>query len=111
MVYVYIIFSSSLNKYYVGYTEDVKMRLAQHNAGKGNFTSKGIPWVFVNKIECNSRSEVVRLELKIKKRGIKRYLQDNHLVWVVRVVAQPGSALAWGASGRWFESSPPDIIQ
>ena len=23
-------------------------------------------------------------------------------------MAQPGSALAWGASGRWFESSPPD---
>ena len=25
-----------------------------------------------------------------------------------RGVAQPGSALAWGASGRWFESSHPD---
>lgn len=25
-----------------------------------------------------------------------------------RVVAQPGSALVWGARGRWFESSPPD---
>ena len=24
------------------------------------------------------------------------------------MVAQPGSALAWGARGRWFESSPPD---
>ena len=28
----------------------------------------------------------------------------------VRVVAQPGSALVWGARGRWFESSPPDTI-
>ena len=26
----------------------------------------------------------------------------------IRVVAQPGSALVWGARGRWFESSPPD---
>ena len=24
-------------------------------------------------------------------------------------MAQPGSALVWGASGRWFESSPPDL--
>ena len=24
------------------------------------------------------------------------------------MVAQPGSALVWGARGRWFESSPPD---
>ena len=26
----------------------------------------------------------------------------------IRGVAQPGSALAWGARGRWFESSHPD---
>ena len=26
-----------------------------------------------------------------------------------RGVAQPGSALAWGASGRWFKSSRPDF--
>ena len=28
-----------------------------------------------------------------------------------RDVAQPGSALAWGARGRWFESSRPDNYQ
>lgn len=28
---------------------------------------------------------------------------------VFRGVAQLGSALAWGARGRWFESSRPDI--
>src|SRR6266568_5647803 len=28
-----------------------------------------------------------------------------------RGVAQPGSALAWGASGRWFESSRPDHLK
>ena len=27
---------------------------------------------------------------------------------VSRGVAQPGSALEWGSSGRWFESSRPD---
>ncbi len=27
----------------------------------------------------------------------------------IRDVAQPGSALAWGARGRWFESSRPDF--
>ena len=29
----------------------------------------------------------------------------------VRGVAQPGSALAWGASGRWFKSSRPDHLK
>lgn len=28
-----------------------------------------------------------------------------------RDVAQPGSAFAWGASGRWFESSHPDHFE
>lgn len=27
-----------------------------------------------------------------------------------RDVAQPGSVLAWGARGRWFESSHPDFF-
>ena len=29
--------------------------------------------------------------------------------FIFRDVAQPGSALAWGARGRWFESSRPDL--
>ena len=29
-------------------------------------------------------------------------------MWQFRDVAQPGSVLAWGARGRWFESSHPD---
>jgi hypothetical protein len=28
---------------------------------------------------------------------------------IPRDVAQPGSVLAWGARGRWFESSHPDF--
>lgn len=78
-VYVYILYSSSLDKYYVGSSEDVSKRMLQHNSGKGNFTSKGIPWRLVTFLTCNSRSEAIQLEKKIKNRGIKRYLQDNGL--------------------------------
>ena len=28
----------------------------------------------------------------------------------IRDVEQPGSLLAWGARGRWFESSHPDEL-
>jgi putative endonuclease len=79
MFYVYIIYSSSLEKYYIGSTEDLQKRLVQHNSGKGNFTQKGIPWKLIVSIECKSRTEAVQLEIKIKKRGTKRYLQDNNL--------------------------------
>jgi putative endonuclease len=80
MFFVYILYSSSLEKYYAGSTEDVEKRFAEHNIGKGKFTSTGIPWILITTFSCNSRSEAVVLETKIKKRGIKRYLQDNHLV-------------------------------
>lgn len=79
MIFVYILYSSSLEKYYVGSTHDVDKRLQQHNSGKGKFTSKGIPWILITTFESSSRTDAVRLELKIKKRGIKRYLQDMNL--------------------------------
>ncbi|MBX9783887.1 MAG: GIY-YIG nuclease family protein [Chitinophagaceae bacterium] len=69
---MYIIYSSSLNQYYVGGTQDVNMRLEQHNNGKGNFTSKGIPWLLKYEQVYFSRFKAVNVELKIKKRGAKR---------------------------------------
>ena len=80
MFYVYILYSSSLERYYVGSTDNVEKRLNQHNSGRGNFTSKGCPWTLISKFECKERSEAMRLEIQIKKRGIKRYLQDHNLV-------------------------------
>jgi putative endonuclease len=76
MYFVYILYSNTLDKYYVGSTENLSNRLLEHNRGKGNFTSKGIPLILIHSIDCETRSEAIRLELKIKKRGIKRYLQD-----------------------------------
>jgi putative endonuclease len=65
-----------LSKCYCGSTDNFAKRLNEHNAGKGNFTSKGIPWEKVKIIELASRSEAMKLESQIKKRGIKRYLDD-----------------------------------
>ena len=73
-------------KYYVGHTQDLDDRLKRHNAGEGKFTKAGIPWELRWKLECKTRSEAIILENKIKKRGIKRFLDDLN----VRGVAQPG---------------------
>ena len=77
MFLVYILFSSSLNKYYVGSTQHLDIRLEEHNRGKSPFTKTGIPWTLVQTISCASRTEAVQLENQIKKRGITRYLDDN----------------------------------
>ncbi len=73
---VYIIHSEKLDKYYVGSTQDIDVRLKIHNTGASKFTKSGIPWTIVHAVDCINRTEALRLEKKIKKRGIKRYLID-----------------------------------
>jgi putative endonuclease len=76
MYFVYILLSEKLDRYYVGSTNNIVDRLKRHNGGQGKYTSKGVPWELITSFEVNSRSEAVNLEMKIKKRGIKRYLLD-----------------------------------
>jgi predicted GIY-YIG superfamily endonuclease len=45
MWYVYIIRSANLpEQEYIGYTSDLKKRIAGHNDGKSRHTAKFIPW-------------------------------------------------------------------
>ena len=74
--FVYVLFSESANKYYIGHTQDVDARLFEHNSGQGNFTSKYAPWRLVWSKSMNSRGEAMKLENKIKKRGAARFLKD-----------------------------------
>ena len=79
MFQVYILFSPSLKKYYVGSTQHLDIRMEQHNRGKSPYTKKGMPWSLIHFSECSDRSEATLLEMKIKKRGIKRFLMDQDL--------------------------------
>ncbi len=76
---VYIIYSKKLSKFYVGQTIELADRLKRHNDGRSKFTKRGIPWYLVHCFEVTSRSEAMQLERKIKKRGIKRFLEDQHI--------------------------------
>jgi len=75
--YVYILFSQTRLKYYVGQTQDFEKRIKRHNKGLVLSTKGGIPWELVKRFELESRSEAMKLERKIKKRGIARFLKDN----------------------------------
>ncbi len=74
---VYILYSEKWRRYYVGQTQDFKSRLDRHNKGLVKSTKGGVPWVLKRKIEVENRSEAMKLETKIKKRGIRRFLNDN----------------------------------
>ena len=42
--HVYILYSKTLDRFYVGFTTNLTNRLAEHNAGESAYTSGGIPW-------------------------------------------------------------------
>jgi len=79
--WVYILQSASKGRYYCGQTNSLDIRIDEHNDPNytGSKTTKRFngPWKLVWKKECETRSNAMMLEKKIKKRGIKRYLKDN----------------------------------
>jgi len=72
---VYIIYSAKLDKYYVGYTEDIDQRLMQHNEGISTFTSKATDWVLKYTAVFNSRTEAHQRESEIKKKKSRKYIE------------------------------------
>lgn len=77
MYTVYILYSESLKKYYTGQTQNFENRLERHNSRKEKYTKRGVPWHLVWETNLPTRSEALKLEHKIKKRGAKRYLDDQ----------------------------------
>ncbi|MEQ9403150.1 MAG: GIY-YIG nuclease family protein, partial [Cyclobacteriaceae bacterium] len=49
------IFSEKLNKFYVGSTQDLTIRLDDHNNSRSAFTKTGKPWKLVWSKSFNSR--------------------------------------------------------
>jgi len=77
---VYILRSESMGRYYCGQTSNLAKRLAQHNDREDRLTltTKRFagPWALVWSRGCPTRSEAMRLERAIKRRGTSRYLEE-----------------------------------
>ena len=79
MFTVYILYSNKVNKFYVGYTSDIHLRLSQHNDALSKYSKSGIPWQIIYTIELVEKREAIILEQRIKKNGAKRYLERNNI--------------------------------
>ena len=72
--FVYLIISKNKQKYlsYVGYTNNLKKRLVQHNASKGAKFTRGRKWILAYSVSYDSKSKALREEYKLKKNYILR---------------------------------------
>lgn len=69
MLIVYILYSESLQKYYVGQTQNIENRLIEHNVGETKSLRTGIPWSLVWQTTVSTRQESMEVEKRIKNIG------------------------------------------
>jgi putative endonuclease len=76
MYHTYIIYSESIDKFYVGYTHNLTLRLERHNNGWGKYSSKGIPWKLAYSEVFTSKSDAIKRENEIKKKKSRKYIES-----------------------------------
>ena len=77
MSHCYILFSKSLNRFYVGACQNLEERIENHNHGtygKTTYTSIATDWELFMDIGSTDFSHARRLELKIKSMKSKTYI-------------------------------------
>ena len=59
--------SPGTKKTYVGYTNDIKLRLEKHNSNRGAKSTKGYKWLVIYTKKFKSKNEAMSFEYKLKK--------------------------------------------
>jgi putative endonuclease len=64
--------TTGFNKTYVGYTNDIKLRLEKHNSNKGAKSTKGYKWKLIYQKKFKNKNEAMSFEYKLKKNRLER---------------------------------------
>jgi len=59
-------------KTYVGYTNNLKLRLEKHNTNKGAKSTKGYKWLLIYNKKFKTKNDAMSYEYKLKKNKILR---------------------------------------
>ena len=73
---VYILYSHSRDRYYIGYSKNPNERLLEHNFGATPSTRPGIPWKIVYEEVCEDKTAAIVREHKIKKMKSRKYIEN-----------------------------------
>jgi putative endonuclease len=76
MAHLYILFSTSLNKFYIGHTTMLpEQRLHKHLTNHDGFTAKAKDWLIVYLEKFDSKEDAHHRELKIKSKKSRKYIE------------------------------------
>ena len=61
-----------VKKTYVGYTNNLNLRLSKHNSNKGAKSTKGYKWILIYSKKFKSKNSAMSYEYKLKKDRVLR---------------------------------------
>lgn len=82
--YGYVLRSSKNNNFYVGYTNNFKRRIDEHNNGQVESTKNRLPFKLIYWEGCMSQKDALRREKYLKTSWGKRYIKNrlgDYLTW------------------------------
>jgi putative endonuclease len=72
----YILYSATLDRFYVGHAQDPEVRLVRdHNGGRNRSTKAGIPWKHCWVQWFPTRAQAMSMERSIKARKSRAYIE------------------------------------
>ena len=74
--YVYMLYSESIDQFYIGATENLENRIFRHNNSGSKATKKARDWKLFHSEIFKSRSEAINRELEIKRKKSRSYIQS-----------------------------------
>lgn len=77
MYYTYVLKSKKDKQFYTGYTNNLKERLNEHNAGKVASTKKRTPFELVYYEACMNQQDATHREKYLKTAWGKRYIKNR----------------------------------
>ena len=75
--YVYVLRSLRDGNHYTGYSDDLKRRLAEHQAGRVTATCQRLPVELIYCEACRTQSDATRREKYLKSAWGKRFLKSR----------------------------------
>jgi len=73
--YTYVLISRKDGKLYIGWSEDLKLRVEQHNKGKVEATKSRIPLELIYYEACLSSEDAIKREKSLKTGFGRKYLK------------------------------------
>jgi len=77
MYFTYVLLSEKDVKHYTGYTENLKLRLAQHNAGEVDSTRHRRPFILIYYEACLNKQDAMKRENYFKTHYGRMYLNKR----------------------------------